>query len=71
MTIDMVCDYLSKGGVTMAKAIALLNPTAKVLNKAPKQVREEAQWYASMGMPVQGTTLHALKHVVKVRREMK
>jgi hypothetical protein len=55
----------------MTKAIALLNPSAKVLNKAPKHVREEAQWYAEMGMPVQGTTLSAVKRVVQVRREMK
>lgn len=55
----------------MTKVIALLNPTIKVLTKAPKQVREEVQWYASMGMPVQGTTLHAVQRVVKVRREMK
>ncbi len=55
----------------MTKAIALLNPSVKVLNKAPKQIREEVQWYAQMGMPVQGTTLHAVKHVVRVRREMK
>lgn len=55
----------------MAKAIALLNPPMKVLNKAPKKVREEVAWYAEMGMPVQGTTATAVRHVAKVRKDMK
>ncbi len=55
----------------MTKAIALLNPSVKVLTKAPKQTRDEVQWYASMGMPVQGTTATAIRQVAKVRREMK
>ncbi len=55
----------------MTKALALLNPPIQVLTKAPLKKRREVAWYAEMGMPMQGTTTHVVKRVIKVRREMK
>ena len=47
-----------------SKATVLLNPPPAVLLKLPQAMREEANWYAEMGMPISGNVALAVRRVV-------
>lgn len=42
----------------------LLAPPPQVLVRLPMRLREEANWYAEMGMPISGDVLTAVKQVI-------
>jgi len=46
----------------------LLNPKPDVLVRMQPRDREEAQWYAEMGMPISGRVVAAVKLVAENRR---
>lgn len=47
-----------------SKTEVLLNPPAVVLVRLPLREREEANWYAEMGMPISGNVAAAVRRVV-------
>jgi hypothetical protein len=53
------------------RTTVLLCPPVKVLNRLSLKEREEVQYLAQMGMPAQGVVIHAIRRVIKVRKEMK
>jgi hypothetical protein len=46
----------------------LLNPSVEVLVRMPLRDREEANWYAQMGMPMQGNVVSAIRRVITSQR---